>query len=347
MKNKLNQFLPFTLFALLLWPVQAFALPNVNPQTVAAQAPAAMVPVVTVDCNVEKIDKPVYSGEFVSIDTNKNPGSEELFLTIVKIKNTGNVPWFSDSSGCHEKANTFLGTTKKQDRISKFFTPGSVENANWFSGNRIKMKTLRVNPGEIAEFKFVASAPLKEGIYREFFAPVTEGVAWVTGKAEFKVDFTVGNPQYDSAKLKYSEYIEESVNLLELDLSGEKKILIDLSEQKMYLKIGDNTIRTFRVSTGTAKTPTPVGTMKILSKQEVRVASSKPHYIMPKFMLFKKGGYGIHALPSLANDKGVYWREALNHIGSRRSHGCIRLLPKDADFTYEFGEVGTTVQVIY
>jgi len=66
---------------------------------------------------------------------------------------------------------------------------------------------------------------------------------------------------------------------------------------------------------------------------------------MPKWMMFRKGGYGIHALPSLANDRGVFWREALSHIGSPRSHGCIRLLPKDAEFAYNFADVGTTVTV--
>lgn len=113
----------------------------------------------------------------------------------------------------------------------------------------------------------------------------------------------------------------------------------------MYIKIGDQLIRTFPVSTGKASTPTPRGHYAIKLKQEVRVGGEAPHYIMPKFQLFRGGGYGIHAIPSLANDRGVFWKEALNHIGSARSHGCIRLLPDDAEFAYNFTDIGTKLEV--
>jgi lipoprotein-anchoring transpeptidase ErfK/SrfK len=138
-----------------------------------------------------------------------------------------------------------------------------------------------------------------------------------------------------------------SMNLTDPKFNGEKKIIVSLSSQKMQLKLGQITVKTFPVSTGTNTHPTPVGTTKISLKQNVRVAGSSPHYIMPLFMQFRKGGYGIHALPSLGNDHGVYWREALNHIGTRRSHGCIRLLPADAEFAYSFADVGTEVQVVW
>lgn len=209
------------------------------------------------------------------------------------------------------------------------------------------MKTPRVNPGEIAEFYFVGHAPATDGIYREYFAPVIEGQSWIKDQAEFKLDIKVGNPQEEDKILKYTRDILMSLNLTDPKFTGEKRIVIDISEQNMYLKLGDISIKKFPVSTGKARTPTPLGTTYIHFKQDVRVATSRPHYIMPLFMQFRKGGYGIHALPSLANDRGVFWTEALNHIGSPRSHGCVRLLPEDAKFTYEFTEVGTPVQVIW
>ncbi len=138
-----------------------------------------------------------------------------------------------------------------------------------------------------------------------------------------------------------------SINITDPKFIGNKKIIIDISEQRMYLKLGAMTLKSFPISTGTTRTPTPIGTTSIHFKQEVRVAHSSPHYIMPKFMQFRSGGYGIHALPSLANDRGVFWREALNHIGTRRSHGCVRLLPNDANFTYDFADVGMPVQVVW
>jgi lipoprotein-anchoring transpeptidase ErfK/SrfK len=176
---------------------------------------------------------------------------------------------------------------------------------------------------------------------------VVEGKSWLRNQAEFKFDLRVGEAGQDEKILQYTRDILMSLNLTDPQFSGKKSIQVDLSSQRMYLKLGDITLKTFPVSTGKAKTPTPVGTTKITLKQEVRVAGGWPHYIMPKFMQFRKGGYGIHALPSLGNDRGVYWREALSHIGSPRSHGCIRLLPEDAEFAYNFAEVGTEVKVVW
>ena len=104
-------------------------------------------------------------------------------------------------------------------------------------------------------------------------------------------------------------------------------------------------IAEFRVSSGAAKTPTPVGETSITLKQETRIGGKSPHYIMPKFMWFRTGGYGFHALPSLKTDGGFFWTEARNHIGIPVSHGCIRLLPEDADFLYDFADIGTRVKV--
>jgi lipoprotein-anchoring transpeptidase ErfK/SrfK len=131
----------------------------------------------------------------------------------------------------------------------------------------------------------------------------------------------------------------------EIDLYNERRIVVDVSDQIMHLKIGEDLMATFPVSTGAYRTPTPYGTTRIKFKQEVRVGSSWPHYVMPKFMWFRDGGYGIHALPSLRNDGGTYWREARNHIQTRVSHGCVRLLPEDAEVAYAFAEAGTLVTV--
>ncbi|MCC6643487.1 L,D-transpeptidase, partial [Candidatus Peregrinibacteria bacterium] len=172
-------------------------------------------------------------------------------------------------------------------------------------------------------------------------------VGWVKADAEFSFDLTVGQPVINEKIYNITKDLPVSANLLDPKFEGEKSIKVDLSEQKMYISLGDQVVREFPVSTGKAKTPTPTGSFQIQFKQDVRVASSSPHYIMPRFMQFKKGGYGIHALPSLANDHGVFWREALNHIGSPRSHGCIRLLPEDAEFTFSFADVGTPVNVVW
>jgi lipoprotein-anchoring transpeptidase ErfK/SrfK len=140
-------------------------------------------------------------------------------------------------------------------------------------------------------------------------------------------------------------YASTSGPVTALNLNGEKKLLVDLSDQKLFIMLDGQVIREFRVSTGGYKTPTPKGDYTIKLKQEVRVSGKAPHYIMPKFMWFREGGYGFHALPSLGSDGGVFWTEAKDHIGRPVSHGCIRLLPEDADFLYEFTDLGTKVTV--
>ena len=90
---------------------------------------------------------------------------------------------------------------------------------------------------------------------------------------------------------------------------------------------------------------TPTGNYSIMSKQELRFGGASPHYRMPYFMMWRKDGYGIHALPYLASDGGTFWNEARDHIGKPVSHGCIRSLPEDAAILYEFADIGTPVNV--
>jgi hypothetical protein len=261
-----------------------------------------------------------------------DPGAIEE-VTIF-FKNTGTIPMFSDKSGCNFRPLTRLGTDKWKDRESIFYN-------GWISPNRIELDQAVVKPGEKGSFTFDIQAPYENGVYREFFDIVVEGQKWL--EKPFAVNFDVG--EYMIEKREFLDYVNESKKVTNEDFNGAKSIEVDVSEQKMFLKIGDITIREFPVSSGKWATPTPYGHTQIYYKQEVRVSAAWPHYIMPKWMNFRHGGYGIHALPSISWDNGYFWSEALNHIGQARSHGCIRLLPQDAEFAYDFTEVGTPVWV--
>lgn len=280
---------------------------------------------------------PKYDFEFLGSRKKLNFEKGEQAEIIVYIQNTGTLPMFSDESGCTFRPIARLGTARDRDRDSALF----AKLDGWQSPNRIRLDQQRLNPGEKGSFTFTAQIPQEDGIYREYFDLVLEGKQWMN--KEFAINFDVG--EFISENRDYLLYVNNSRRVSQEDLNGEKSIEVVIASQKMYLKVGNITIREFPVSTGTYKTPTPYGTTKILNKQEVRVSGAWPHYIMPKWMGFRAGGYGIHALPSIRYDNGYYWREALNHIGTRRSHGCIRLLPQDAEFAYNFAEVGTSVLV--
>lgn len=297
-----------------------------------------------VDCSYEKPEKPVYEAAFIATRRKGVVATGEMFETKVYIRNTGNVPWFSADSGCAGPRMS-LGTDKNRDRESVFYVGDLLWESGWAAPNRIRMTSRRVDPGRLAEFVFWSRAPQKDGYFREFYTPVLEGIRWMD-EATLTTDIRVGEGHIPVDKKDLLQYIQTSADLSNFILEGEKWIEVDISTQRMKLFIGDYVIREFPVSTGTYRTPTPYGTTNIFHKQEVRIAAKSPHYIMPKWMSFRRGGYGIHALPSLANDGGVFWTEALTHIGTRRSHGCIRLLPADAEFAYGFAEIGTKVSVV-
>jgi len=345
MKNK-SQYLPklFIIMFSVLLPATVFAQTagSGTQQTLTSVTPPAT-------CTFAAVGKPEFKGKYVAVKKKGMLQPGDVFTMQVFVQNTGNVPWFSEDSGCNSMTVIHLGTEKDRDRVSPFYTslnnPDTGASNTWLSGTRVKMDTKRVSPMETASFTITAKAPAQPGVYREFYAPVAEGVTWMGDDALFSVDINVGNATISDQTSEYLQYIQKSANLSTLKLEGGKNIVVSLSLQKMYIKIGDIIIRTFPVSTGTAMHPTPPGSYNIFLKQTVRVAGSSPHYIMPLYQMFKKGGYGLHALPSLGNDHGVYWTEALNHIGSPRSHGCIRLLPNDAKFVWNFTDLGTPMRV--
>ncbi len=323
--------LPYILLSILL-------LISLN--TVSFAEEAAVAPE---DCSYEEPDVEKYEAEFVSVRRPLRVDTNDEFKVKAFIKNTGNVPWFSSKSSC-EDAKMLIGTENKRDHASELYSPDiDEEDNNWESAYRVNMDQLRVNPGEIASFSFWVGSGEGDDVIKEFFSPVLEGLKWLDD-AKFSFEVIIGEPDEDKSTLaKKLIYSGESGSVLDLDLDAEKKLSVDLSDQKLFVMLGDSLVREFKISSGAARTPTPTGNFSIHLKNEVRVGGKAPHYIMPRFMMFKGEGYGFHALPSLRTDGGKFWNEARSHIGIPVSHGCVRLLPEDADFLYAFTEVGTKV----
>jgi hypothetical protein len=121
----------------------------------------------------------------------------------------------------------------------------------------------------------------------------------------------------------------------------QKSIVINLRAQRLEQRVANIPITSFLVSTGLPKTPTPVGTFKILTKIP-RAWSRSASLWMPYWMEFSGRGHGIHELPEWPGGK----KEGANHLGHLASHGCVRLGIGPAKQIYDWATIGTPVEIV-
>lgn len=137
-------------------------------------------------------------------------------------------------------------------------------------------------------------------------------------------------------------------SILGENVNGNKRIEVDLSNQKLYAYEGDNLVYNFAVSTGKPWWATPTGEFRTWTK--LRYARMRggskvlgTYYDLPNvpyIMYFENDkvpgwkGYGIH---------GAYWH---NNFGHPMSHGCVNLQLGEAEQIFNWAGVGTRV-IIY
>ncbi len=124
--------------------------------------------------------------------------------------------------------------------------------------------------------------------------------------------------------------------------SGGKYILVDISEQHMYIYEGDALIYSFVASTG-INNATRVGTFAVQSKIPNAYGSTWDIW-MPNWLgIYWSGGLenGIHALPILPNG-AILWE---GYLGRPVSYGCVVLGTYESQLLYEWAEIGTPVEI--
>ena len=130
--------------------------------------------------------------------------------------------------------------------------------------------------------------------------------------------------------------------LFPLPLVARRRIVVDISDQRLAAFEGDALIFSFVASTGIDSSPTIPGVFQVLSKEEEAYASSWDLW-MPHFIGIYRTGpdftNGIHALPTLSS--GVRLWEG--YLGSPISYGCIVIGLDEAAALYEWVEMGTLV----
>ena len=124
--------------------------------------------------------------------------------------------------------------------------------------------------------------------------------------------------------------------------TSSKRIVIDLSDQKLSAYDGDTLFMKESVSTGLPQTKTPIGTFSIYKMMPSRYmqgplpSCSDDYYDFPGVpwdLYFTRGGAVIH---------GAYWHD---NFGRPQSHGCVNMPPQKAKELYLWADLGTPVTV--
>lgn len=124
--------------------------------------------------------------------------------------------------------------------------------------------------------------------------------------------------------------------------SGSKYILVDISEQHMYVYENDALIYSFVASTGMGNS-TRVGTFSVLNKIPNAYGATWNIW-MPNWLgIYWSGSLqnGIHALPILPNGATLW----AGYLGTPISYGCVVLDTYDAQVLYDWADIGTPVEI--
>jgi hypothetical protein len=122
----------------------------------------------------------------------------------------------------------------------------------------------------------------------------------------------------------------------------QRSIRVDLSRQVLSAYEGDTLVFSAPVATGRDGFNTPAGSFAVYAKypmQTMQGSAGGESWYVPEipWVQYIVGGVALH---------GTYWHD-LWGTGVRMSHGCINLNIDDAQWLYEWADVGTQVEVHY
>ncbi len=132
--------------------------------------------------------------------------------------------------------------------------------------------------------------------------------------------------------------------MLPLPVIQEKRIKIDISEQRMYVYENGQLKNTHIISTGVEDSPTMPGIFQVQT-HEINAYASNWDLYMPHFMGIYEAwpGFmnGIHGLPLLSNGQRLW----AGSLGSPISYGCIILDLDAAEALFHWAEAGVVVEI--
>ena len=130
------------------------------------------------------------------------------------------------------------------------------------------------------------------------------------------------------------------------DSGSGRRLVYERAGQRIWAVGEDNVvIRSWLVSGSKYNNETP-GSHAVYSRSDVSTAWNGKAFLykMVRWLKTDIGAIGFHALPIHRSDNTPYQTDA--ELGTRLSGGCQRQANLDADFTWEFAQIGTPVIVI-
>lgn len=126
-----------------------------------------------------------------------------------------------------------------------------------------------------------------------------------------------------------------------------QRVVYDMGQMRVWLVEADESItRTYRVSGHEERTLPGTGTFWVYSTVRYNTVKDNPRMKLDFMMRFAVGDEGLsigfHAIPR--DDDGYIQSTAT--LGEPASHGCVRQAPEDAEFLWNWAEIGTPVVVV-
>jgi LysM repeat protein len=138
--------------------------------------------------------------------------------------------------------------------------------------------------------------------------------------------------------------IPSKSDLLPMPVVMGKRIVINITQQRMWTYQNGNVLNQYVISTGIAKSPTQPGVFQVQGHDLNAYASIWDLY-MPHFLSIYEAspGFmnGIHGLPMLSSGVRL-WGSVL---GRPASFGCIILTLADAQTVYDWADDGVVVVI--
>lgn len=169
-------------------------------------------------------------------------------------------------------------------------------------------------------------------------------IAWRHGIQMFRIQRANPNVNLETLRVGQVITIPSKDELLPLPIVPNKRIVISITRQRMWVYENGQLKWDWAASTGIPSSPTQHGVYQVLSHEGTAYASNWNLY-MPYFLSIYEavpGFYnGIHGFPRRGGAQ-VIWENAL---GRPVTYGCILISTANARALYEWAEDGVVVEI--